>query len=114
MKKIFLCLGILFVCGFAFGEVFQNSEKLVETFFAKGQCLKINEDENTIFYISRNCIDEIDLNETEMVVTTRLLNIHIIGVPEEDNKYRYEQLFNRIRTGNLPLHKRYKPTDSRE
>ena len=42
------------------------------------------------------------------------LNIRIIGVPEEDNKYRYEQLFNRIRTGNLPLHKSYKPTDSRK
>ena len=42
------------------------------------------------------------------------LNIRIIGVPEEDNKYRYEQLFNRIRSRNLPFHKRYKPTDSRK
>lgn len=107
MKKILLCLGLLAVCGFSFGETFKNSEKLVETFFAKGQCLKINEDSNNIFYISRNCIDEIDINETEMVVTTRLFYKR-----RENVNFVYDVMDWKIENdenGNLVVTKKVKP-----
>lgn len=53
---------------------------------------------------NREKIDWITNNRAQGPVDNKnSSNIHVIGVPEEEKEYGYEEVFNRIRTENFPI-----------
>ena len=73
MKKV-LVFCLLFGCNLLFSEIFSNGESYVESFFELQKYIKIYRDENNIRYIPLDSVSQIDLDEDDFKITTKLID----------------------------------------